>query len=314
MPQSRPRKAPSPSADNRVYAFQKLTNFRCPSRRRERPLARMPPHMSPDTFPTPEFRNAKPPALRAGLSRHAFALGIMAIGLAGLVWGDFITGQTVPNDFPHRTALAYIAAAFLLCAGMILHWRRSAPFAAAALAAYYTVIVIIVMNGPLLLAHFREFGFYESFSQQFAIVAAALIVYAALACLPKLAARRLTLISQFIFGICALVWGGAHFVHMNLTSPLVPTWLPPSQVFWGYLTGVAFLAAGLAIGLRIRARLAASLLTIMLACFTLLVHVRMLFANNRLPFNWTELALNITLLGAAWVVADSFAPNTATAA
>ncbi len=71
-----------------------------------------------------------------------------------------------------------------------------------------------------------------------------------------------------IFGLCALVWGGAHFVYMNLTAPLVPKWLPPSQVFWGYLTGVAFLARRPRHSSRIQARLAAILLTAMLASFT----------------------------------------------
>jgi hypothetical protein len=263
-----------------------------------------------DSSPKPGPRHAKPLAVRAGLGSHVFGLGIMAIGLAGLVWGDFITGQTVPNDFPHRIALAYTAAAFLLCTGIIMQWRRSASFSAAALAAYYIFLVIIVMNGPVLLAHYKEYGTYESLAEQFAITAAALIVYAVTARIHQSLATRLILIGQLTFGLCALVWGGAHFVYMNLTAPLVPKWLPPSQVFWGYLTGVAFVAAGLAILSRIQARLATILLTAMLASFTLLVHIRMLLADHKIQFNWTELAVNLAILGAAWVLADSFArPN-----
>ena len=267
----------------------------------------MPPQMSPDSSPAADSRHAKLLAVRAGLGRHVFGIGIMAIGLACLVWGDFITGQPVPNDFPHRIALAYTVAAFLLCAGIIMQWRRSASFSAAALGAYYALIVIIVMNGPRLLAHFKEYGIYEGIAEQFAITAAALLVFAATTRIPTPLAARLTLLGQLIFGICALVWGGAHFVYMNFTAPLVPKWLPPSQVFWGYLTGVAFILAGLAILTRIRARLASILLTIMLASFTFLVHIRILFADHKLEFNWTELAINLALVGAAWVVADSFA-------
>ena len=266
--------------------------------------------MSPGSSPTAEYRNAKPPAVRAGLGRHVFGLGVMAIGLACLVWGDFITGQPVPNDFPHRIALAYTVAAFLLCIGITLQWRRSASFSAADLAAYYILIVILVMNGPGLLAHFKEYGTYEGLAEQFAITAAALIVYATTARIRAPLAARLTLLGQSIFGVCALVWGGAHFVYMNLTAPLVPKWLPPSQVFWGYLTGIAFILAGLAILTRIRARLAAILLTAMLLSFTVLVHIRILFTDHKLEFNWTELAINLAIGGAAWVVADSFAqPN-----
>jgi len=270
----------------------------------------MPLQPSPAPSLTPDSRHAKPLALRAGLGRHVFGVGIMAIGLAGLVWGDFITGQPVPNDFPHRIALAYTAAAFLLCIGIILQWRRSAPLSAAALAAYYIFLVIIVMNGPVLLAHFKEYGTYESLAEQVAITAGALLVYAETAGIPAPLAARLTLLGQLIFGLCALVWGGAHFVYMNMTAPLVPRWLPPSQVFWGYLTGAAFIAAGLAILSRIQARLAAILLTAMIATFTFLVHLRILFADHKIEFNWTELAINLAILGAAWAVADSFARPT----
>jgi uncharacterized membrane protein len=266
----------------------------------------MPPQTSSDSSPTPDSRNVKPFAVPAELGRHLFGLGIMAIGLACLAWGDFIAGQIVPNDFPHRTALAYTAAAFLLITGVLLQWRKSAAIAAATLATYYLVIVIIVMHGPVLLARFKVYGPYEGLAQQFAIAAAALIVYAATAPIPASLAARLTLVSQRIFGLCAIIFGGAHFVYMNFTAPLVPKWLPPSQVFWGYLTGVAFILAGLAILSRTKARLAAILLTAMFACFTFLVHLRMLFADHKTRFNWTELAINLAILGAAWVLADSF--------
>ena len=267
------------------------------------------PHTSSDQTTTLS-RNAKPLAVRAGLGRRVFGLGICALGFAFLVWGDFVAGQSVPNDFPHRTALAYTVAAFLLVIGAALQNRSSAAWAAAALTTYYTLIVVIVMNAHPFLTHYAEYGTYEGLSEQLAIAAAALMVYAASAKLNPTTSARLTRLGQLVFGLCALIWGGAHFIYMNLTAPLVPTWLPPSQVFWGYVTGVAFLAAGLAILTRIQARLAAILLTAMLGTFTVLVHIRILVADHRTQFNWTELALNVTLLGAAWIVADSFAsPN-----
>jgi uncharacterized membrane protein YphA (DoxX/SURF4 family) len=94
---------------------------------------------------------------------------------------------------------------------------------------------------------------------------------------------------------------------MNLTVPLVPQWLPPSQTFWAYATGFAHIAAGLAILTGVQARLAAILLTIMYASFTPLVHVPTILADPSKFWNWTENALNIALAGVAWVVADSLA-------
>jgi uncharacterized membrane protein YphA (DoxX/SURF4 family) len=94
---------------------------------------------------------------------------------------------------------------------------------------------------------------------------------------------------------------------MNLTAPLVPKWLPPTQEFWGYLTGVCFVAAGVAILTGVQARLAAILLTAMLVSFALLVHEPMLLADHSTHYNWTESAENLAVIGAAWVVADSLA-------
>jgi uncharacterized membrane protein YphA (DoxX/SURF4 family) len=92
---------------------------------------------------------------------------------------------------------------------------------------------------------------------------------------------------------------------MNLTAPLVPEWLPPGQDFWAYATGVAHVAAGIALLTGVQARLAAILLTTMFASFTPLVHLPMLVAHPSSHMNWSENALNLALVGAAWVVADS---------
>jgi len=101
---------------------------------------------------------------------------------------------------------------------------------------------------------------------------------------------------------------------MNLTAPLVPKWLPPSQEFWGYATGVGHIAAGVAILTGVQARLAAILSTIMYASFTPLVHVPMLLADPSKQFIWSENALNLVLVGVAWVVVDSLPKPGKTAA
>ena len=61
----------------------------------------------------------------------------MAMGMTCLVFGDFNPGQTVPEHFPARTALAYAAGLFLVVAGAAVEWRRTAAWGAAALTIYY---------------------------------------------------------------------------------------------------------------------------------------------------------------------------------
>jgi uncharacterized membrane protein YphA (DoxX/SURF4 family) len=238
---------------------------------------------------------------------RVYGLGVMALALVCLAWGSFDPGQPVPGDFPGRTVLAYAAAAFMLVAGAAVEWRRTAAWSAAALTAYYVFIVVILMNGRVVLARYAEFGTYSGAAEQLAIAAGGLIVCATSARIDAILAARLTRLGQWTFGVCALSFGGAHFFYMNLTAPMVPTWLPPTQAFWAYATGFGHIAAGVAILTGVQARLAAILLTVMYASFTPLVHVPMLLVDPTSHWIWSENALNLALIGTAWVVADSLA-------
>ena len=237
---------------------------------------------------------------------RVLGLGIIALAVICLIWGDFHGGQPVPKTFPARTALAYAAAIFMLAAGIALEWRKTAMWAAAALALYYGLIVVLLMNGRLLLRNPGVYGAYDSMAEEVAITAGAFIIWASFARLDAARAARFIRIAQIAFGICAIFFGGAHFVYMNLTAPLIPQWLPPNQLFWGYATGVFHVAGGLAIIANVRARLAAILLAIMYAIFTVFALAPGLLVRSTF-FGWTEIATSVILVGVAWVVADSLA-------
>ncbi len=244
-----------------------------------------------------------------GVGWRVYGLGVIALAAVGLALGDFTLGQPVPKTLPDRTVLAYATAAFMMVAGAAVEWRRTVTWGAAALTAFYALIVVVLMNGRVILAHYREFGAYSGAAEQLAIAAGGLVLYAANANIDAELAARLTRLGQLAFGVCALLFGGAHFFYMNYTVPMVPKWLPPTQDFWAYATGVAHIAAGVAILTGVKARLAAVLLTVMFASFTPLVHLPMLLADSASHLNWTENAVNLALTGAAWVVADSLAPR-----
>jgi uncharacterized membrane protein len=249
-----------------------------------------------------------------GFGWRVYGLGVMALGLASLAFKEFDPGQPVPDHFPYRTVLAYVAGAFIVVAAGAIEWRRTTAWGAAALAVYYGVFVVIVLDGRQLPAHYAEYGIYEGLSMQLALALGALIVYATAANIDAVLSQRITRVCQLAFGICTLIWGGAHFVYMNLTAPLVPKWLPPSQVFWGYATGVCFIAAGVAILTGIKARLAAILLTVMIACFGLLVNDRILLTGPLSShWNWSESSINLALIGVAWIVAESLPRSTVSA-
>ena len=235
-----------------------------------------------------------------------FGLAVMILALVCLASGDFDPGQPVPKDLPARTLLAYAVAILLLACGAAIEFRRTMARAAAVLAAWYLVVVVVVMNGPIALAHRAEFGAYSGIAEQLAVAAAALIVYGRSADIDARRAARLARIGAATFGVCAIAFGGAHFAYPELTAPLVPRWLPPSQMFWAFATGVAQIAAGLAILSGIGARAAGIALTILYVVFALLVHAPMLVADPSNHGVLSENALNLVLTGAAWIVADAF--------
>jgi uncharacterized membrane protein len=239
--------------------------------------------------------------------KYIYGLGVLMLGILCLASGNSIAGQALPKGIPARAALVYAAGAFLIVASAAIAWRRTAAGAAAALTAYFAVVGVLLMNGPVVLAHYAKFGAYFGVAEQLSLAAGGLIVVATNARLEAIWAARLSRIGRMKFGVCALFFGTAHFVFMNLTAPLVPKWLPPNGEFWGYVTGVGFIAAGVALLTGVQAHLAAILLTIMLASFALLVHAPTVLADVSNRGNWGEAALNIAVTGVAWVAVDSLA-------
>jgi uncharacterized membrane protein YphA (DoxX/SURF4 family) len=248
-------------------------------------------------------------AALSNLGSRVYGLGAVALGLVGIVWGDFATVwqpvQALPFTVPHRTALAYAAAAGLLLAGVAIQWRRSAAAGLLVLAILYFIFALLWL--PRVIGYPQLFGTWAGFLEEFALVAAALVVYASL--LPRGSARqiRTARFGRLSFGVCVLSFGLSHFFAIPQTAAMVPGWIPPGQQFWAVATGVAHLLAGLAILSGVLDVLGSRLLTVMLAAFGALVWAPALFAQPREHMVWAGNAINLALIGAAWVVADSIA-------
>ena len=118
-------------------------------------------------------------------------------------------------------------------------------------------------------------------------------------------AARLSKIARIIFGICLIYFGLAHHFYLANTVSMVPAWLPPGQAFWAYATGAGHVAAAIAIISGVYARLGAILLTAMFILFTILVHAPRVLTDLHNHFAWGENAVNLALIGSAWVVAAS---------
>lgn len=240
------------------------------------------------------------------LGFRVYGIAALLLGAVGLAWDDFaLVWQPVPEGLPGRSELAYLTGVALVVGGIVLNWRAAARRGALVLAALYACGVIL-LHAPHVVAHPFTLAPWAGVAEQTALVTGGVVSYAVTNVLVRAPALRLVVVARWIFGSCLLVFGAVHFAYTKATAEMVPAWLPPGQLFWAYLTGVAHIAAGLGILFNIQARMAAILLTIMFAGFGILVHLPLLLTDPTSHLNWVMNAMNLALTGSAWVVADSY--------
>jgi uncharacterized membrane protein YphA (DoxX/SURF4 family) len=239
-----------------------------------------------------------------------YGLSAIVLGLVGLVWGDFASvWQPVPKSLPGRTALAYAVAAVFLIAGVAMQAKRTVRVSALTLTALYS-LGIILLHLPQLATKPSVFVVWSGIAEQLALVAGGLMAYAF--CSPSRTenTQRLTKCAQYLFGVCLIFFGLAHFFYLKETAEAVPAWLPPGQVFWAYATAAGHFAAAVAILTGFATRIATMLLTAMFIVFGILVHAPAVFADPHSHFNWAANAVNFALVASAWAIAASYTAPT----
>jgi uncharacterized membrane protein len=250
--------------------------------------------------------------MRIASHGHAvFAATMIAVGLLGLISGDFApVWQPVSKSLPAREVLAYVCAFVSLACGIGLFLPRIAAVAARVLVAF-SLLWLLLFKARFIVADPTAAVSYETCAESAVVVAGAWVLYAWFG--NDWDKQRLAFatgdkglrIARVIYGVSMVVFGIAHFAYAKLTASLVPSWLPGPMV-WAYLTGATYIAAGVAILINRYARLAAVLSAWQIGLFTLLVWVPVVVAGNIDAGKWTEFVVSCALTAAAWVVADSY--------
>src|SRR5271169_5363967 len=250
-------------------------------------------------------------AMRIASVGHAvFAAALMALGILGLVKGDFVAvWQPVPKGVPAREILVYLCAIICLASGIGLLWERSAAAAVRLLLGFLLLWLLLVRVPGILHAPAVE-GSWFGAGETAVMLAGAWVLYAWFATewdrqrLDFATGDKGVRIARMFFGLALIPFGVGHFVYLKDTAALVPGWLP-WHVGWAYFFGCTFIAAGVAVLIGVFARLAAALSALQMGMFTLLVWVPIVATLvSKDSFQWSETIDSLALTAGAWVVAD----------
>lgn len=241
---------------------------------------------------------------------HALlALTLIAFGIQGFITADFAQlWRPAFRNVPAREALVYLCSVVSLGCGIGLVVRRTAAAASRVLLGFF-VAWLALMRLPILFVAFAVNTWWAC-AQTSAMTGAAWVLYVWLG--GDHDARRVGFaagsgsvrIAQSLYGIGLIPFGIAHFLYMQNTAPLVPAWLPWHTAF-GYFTGAAFIAAGLAAISGVLARIAVALSALQIGLFTVLIWVPVVLKTTK-PSDWGEFAVSCALTAAGWVVAESY--------
>jgi uncharacterized membrane protein len=245
-----------------------------------------------------------------GVGHVLFACGLAGLGVLSLISADFaLSWQPVPAWVPWRQLLALVSGAVLLAGGLGLLVKGSAA-PSALLLTIDVAMWLLLLHAPRVAAHPSNVGVWLGLSENLVLVVGGWILLFSLTATERRANAKIfatdqsVRVARFLYAAALPVIGLSHFVYVEATTALVPTWLP-NRVGLAYLTGAAHMAAGVGLLLAVVPRLAATLEAMMISLFTLLVWVPRVAAVPASRPDWTALFVSSALAGAAWIVANS---------
>jgi uncharacterized membrane protein len=257
-------------------------------------------------------------ALALALGRSFLGAAILASGVLQLVIADFVRLVPRPTSgLPYSPAAAYAVGVVLIGIGACILAGRMAASAATLFAALLVVDVLFFYLPQMISNPVVDRPFFRGFMWTNPLKCLALIGGAALVArgwpdgpwpgaAPSRAFAAFSGTSHILLSLFLFVCGVQHFVYEAFVATLVPAWIPPGQLFWGYAAGVALIAGGLGLLVLPVARLAALLSALMIFLWVLLLHIPRAITEANHANETAGVFEALALTGVALLVGASF--------
>jgi uncharacterized membrane protein YphA (DoxX/SURF4 family) len=242
-------------------------------------------------------------------SRLFFAACMIALGITGLVNGDFaLAWQPVPLQLPGRTVIAYACAVVEVALGLGLLSRRTlAPTCRVLFACMVLWLVLLIV--PRVIHSPTVAGNWGSFGEIAIITAGACCLFAAHAGTRGLnsiaglngvrGARWLLMIALPMIGAEVIVDA------LHAGDKIMQPWLQvlPDPMAWACLTGICSIAASLALLSGGWPRLATTMEAAMLALIAIIYWGPDLYTGRTAS---TAFIISLLIAAGVWLVAETY--------
>lgn len=241
-----------------------------------------------------------------------FGIAITAFGAENLVCAHFGLADRGVPWFPGNPLLGYLTGIALLVAGLSIVANIRARLTAILLGLLF-LLYVLLLEVPLIVATPMDVSVRTVFFETLALGSSALTLAGTLPTRESNSGQWHHLLdtligsAPFLFAASSVVFGIDHFLVLGVIAGLVPAWLP-GGMFWAYLTGAAFIAAGISITTKWMDQLAAFLLGAMFLLWFVLLHSpRVVHAfrshDPNVPDEWSSAFIALGMCGGSWLVA-----------
>jgi len=247
--------------------------------------------------------------------RLLFAVAIAALGAENLICAHVSQVVFAKNPpavpvlpfVPAIPLLVCLVGIALLAAGLSIAVNPR-PRLAAILLGLFFLLWVVVLFVPKAIARPLDLNIRTCVFEAMAIGAAALTLAG---CVPvkepgstvgSSLLDKLIASGPYLFAISSIVFGITHFLIPQFIASLVPAWVP-GGLFWAYLTGTAFIAAGISIATGVMARWGAFWLGVMFFLWFLVLHAPRVVIHPHTPAEWSSAFIALGMCGGCWILA-----------